>query len=228
MTDSGTLAAFARGAMPTVISFAASLLVLHIALSRSSARVGSPHPQDVGPARVRGLRAALARAAVTGVAGAGAGVAAALVVVLALGTAPTSGGYFIFLLAAQFYLLALAACLSSWRVPMAELVALLLFLSALLLPPLVQIGVLSPPRGISPYVLPPAAFMVDLPGWALGSWSHGGWNPFAWPGGMAPPGFGTGAFAWIVHVGVLLGLACWGRSRSRRRNAGATLSQSEK
>jgi len=203
MNDPSAWVEIGRGAAPTACGLGVALLVLR--LLRSS----------------RGLLGGLAIAT-------GAGAAAAVLVVLVLDPDPEPGGFLLFLLAAQVYLLALAACLSSWRLPLAELVALLLFVPALPLQLLVHAGVLSTPGGLGLYLLPPASFMVDLPGWAVGTWSRGGWNPFAWQRELSSPGFGTGALVWALHVGLLLGLAGWGRHRRDRPNPDPVLTHSSK
>jgi hypothetical protein len=200
VTDPGSWADFGRSAAPAAIGLGAALLVLRILRPRWMDGPGNPPPPGAAPPRSLELPGALAVAT-------GAGTGAAVLVMLALGPAPLPGASLLSLLAAQVYLLALAAFLARWRMPLAELVALLLFVPALPLQLLVHAGVLSTPRDLGLFLLPPASFMVDLPAWAVGTWGRGGWNPFTWPRGMAGPGFGTGALVWVLHVSLLLGLA---------------------
>ncbi|TVP47466.1 MAG: hypothetical protein EA350_04980 [Gemmatimonadales bacterium] len=195
-----------RGALPAVVAFGTALLVLRRRLPKEEERRGTvpPRRRAVGP--VREVGAAL-------VGGAAAGAAAGSLVALALGQNPLAGARILFLLASLIYLLALAACLSSWRFPLPEVVAFLLFVPALPLQLLVHAGVLTTPGGMGGYVLPPASFMVDLPAWATLWGARAGWNPLEWSGGLAVPGFRRGALVWGLHVGLLLGLASWGRHR---------------
>jgi len=213
VTDPWSWAEVGRSAAPTAGGLGVALLVLRLLRSRWRDRPGpgAPGAAGVDRPRVRGLPGALAVATA-------ASAAAAVLVTLVLGPGRWPGAFLLFLLAALVYLLALAACLHSWRMPLPELVALLLFVPALPLQLLVQAGVLSTPRDVGLYLLPPASFMVDLPGWAVGAVRRGGWNPLDWPGGMAGPGFGTGALVWILHVGLFLGLARWGCRRAGRRD----------
>lgn len=210
MTGLGGWPELVRALAPAATGFGTGLLVLRLLMT--------------GPSKGRGVRglAALCAPPTRGLissigGGAVAGIAAAVVVALGIGRNPLSGSSLLFFLAAQLYLLALAAALSSWRMPLAEVIALVLFVPAIPLQLLVHAGVLPISGGPALYFLPPASFMVDLPIWAVGTWRGAGWNPLAWPRGMAGPGFGRGALVWTLHVGLFLGLARWGRRRRDRK-----------
>lgn len=106
------------------------------------------------------------------------------------------------------YALALGAALRSWRVPIFEVVTLVLLLPGLAFQLLGVTGVVAAPSPPVLHLLPPADFMLDLRSRA---------------DGVAAPGFWTGATVWAMHVTALLALATWGRRErgSGRKEAGA-------
>jgi hypothetical protein len=94
------------------------------------------------------------------------------------------------------YALALGVALRCWRVPVFELMTLVLLLPGLAFQLLMVTGVVAaPPPPVLP-LLPPADFMLDLRSRA---------------DGVVAPGFWTGAAVWALHVTGLLALASWGR-----------------